>query len=376
MMIRRYRGKTLETLRETVIKEMGSSAVIIHNQKINDSGLVGKLKGTMYEVIAAVEEPIQGGSHNSGSTIPMDEILDSQKTQYMGIRRSIKMLDEKLAVLDSQFDKLLKKEDELKSVEQPDELRHIHEGWHRKVQSRLRNIDNANVEDYRKALAEHITTAGGIYFRETTGNVPDIYALAGPTGVGKTTTLAKLAAQAVLKNKLNVGLITIDTFRVAAVDQLREYSSLLGIELSVVFTEKEMKAQIKKFKDKDVILIDSQGRGPQDIEGIEAIQKILQAVPEINVVLTVPAGIRKEDSVTIFNSFKCLNPSCLIITKKDETSCFDGLSTLFDLADIPLVYITDGQRVPEDIKPASTGLITAMIIPETIKHTLSKNGGS
>ncbi|MCM8534741.1 MAG: hypothetical protein NE334_02260, partial [Lentisphaeraceae bacterium] len=271
MMIRRYRGKTLEALRETVVNEMGTSAVIIHNQKLNDSGIVGKLKGSLYEVIAAVEEPMKEGSTSSGTEIPVDEILNSQKSQYMGIRRSMKMLDEKLASLDSRFDKLMIKEKEIKSQnEAPRELKFIHEGWHRQVLSRLRNINNPSVEDYRKALAEMIPTAGGIYFRPTTGTAPDVYALAGPTGVGKTTSLAKLSAQAVLKNKLNVGLITIDTFRVAAVDQLREYANLLGIELAVVFTEKEMKKQIEAFKEKDLILIDSQGRGPHDKEGIEA----------------------------------------------------------------------------------------------------------
>ena len=135
-----------------------------------------------------------------------------------------------------------------------------------------------------------------------------------------------------------------------------------------------MKKQIENFKDKDLILIDSQGRGPQDNEGIEAIRKIFSIVPEINIVLAVPASVRREDAVTIFNSFSSLEPSCMVITKKDETSCFDGLTTLFDLADIPVVYVTDGQRVPEDIKPASTGLITAMIIPETGNKQSLMNG--
>ncbi|MCM8538090.1 MAG: hypothetical protein NE334_19260, partial [Lentisphaeraceae bacterium] len=102
--------------------------------------------------------------------------------------------------------------------------------------------------------------------------------------------------------------------------------------------------------------------------------KILKSVPEMNVVLTVPASVRKEDAVSIFNSFNCLDPSCILITKKDESSCYDGLSTLFDLADIPVVYVTDGQRVPEDIKPASSGLITAMLIPDTGDSKRLTNG--
>jgi flagellar biosynthesis protein FlhF len=376
MIIRRYRGKSLETLRETVVKEMGTSAVIIHSQKVNDAGLVGKLKGSVFEIIAAIEEPIKEGSLNSGSDVAIEEILNSQKNHYMGIRRSMKMLDEKIASIDSRFDQLIKEKANTKFQDDDvaDELKSIHQGWHKKVMSRMRKIDNPSDEDFRLALAEFIPTAGGIYFRQTTGSEPDIYALAGPTGVGKTTTLAKMAAQAVLKHKLNVGLITIDTFRVGAVDQLREYASLLGIELAVVFSEKEMKKQIDLFKEKDVILIDTQGRGPFDEEGIRTIKNILKSVPNINTILTVPAGVRKEDAVNIFNNFSMLECSCIIITKKDETCNYDGLTTLFDLADIPIIYITDGQRVPEDIHPASSGLITAMIIPEKKTSKLLTSG--
>ena len=128
-----------------------------------------------------------------------------------------------------------------------------------------------------------------------------------------------------------------------------------------------MARQIEDFKEKDVILIDTQGRGPFDEDGISAIKEILKPIENVNVLLTVCSSVRRQDAVNIFNSFRTLNPTCMILTKKDESSCCDGLTTLFDLADIPVIYVTDGQRVPEDIQPASTGLITAMIIPQESK---------
>ena len=120
-----------------------------------------------------------------------------------------------------------------------------------------------------------------------------------------------------------------------------------------------MKRQIEHFQDKDLVLIDTQGRGPFDNEGLEEIATILSSISSLNTILTLPAGVRKEDAVSISNSFKCLNPSCMIITKADETACCAGLSTLFSHTDIPLIYVTNGQRVPEDIDPASPGLISA-----------------
>jgi flagellar biosynthesis protein FlhF len=366
MIIRRYRGKTLESLRETVVKEMGNNAVIIHSQKLNENGIIGKFKGKAYEIIAAIEEPVTEGELSSGKDVNIDELMSSQKSHYLGIRRSMKLMDDKLASLDSRFEQMATTK-ESSDRDFPPMLKNVHKDWHRKILSRIKDPDNASTEEFQSALGEFIPTAGGIFFRQTTGNRPDIYALAGPTGVGKTTTLAKLAAQAVLKSKLNVGLITIDTFRVGAVDQLREYSTLLGVELAVVFTAKEMDKQIEKFQDKDIILIDSQGRGPFDEEGINTIKETLKTIKDVNILLTVPTGIRKEDAVKIFNSFRCLSPSCMILTKSDETTCCDGLTTLFDLADIPVIYVTDGQRVPEDIHSASSGLITAMIIKEETK---------
>ena len=362
MIIRRYRGKSLEALRETVVKEMGESAVIIHSQKLNDKGIVGKLKGKSYEIIAAIEEVVTEGALSSGNDVNLDELMDSQKSHYLGIRRSMKQLDEKLASLDSRFDSLSKNNSSHDEEGLHPLLKNVHTDWHKKILARVKDPENATTEELQNALADFIPTAGGIYFRQTTGDEPDIYTLAGPTGVGKTTTLAKLAAHAVLKCKLNVGLITIDTFRVGAVDQLREYATLLGVELAVAFTPKEMSRQVEKFQDKDLILIDSQGRGPFDEDGIKAIHDHLKVIKGVNVLLTVPAGIRKEDAVTVLNSFRSLKPSCMILTKSDETSCCDGLTTLIDLADIPVIYVTDGQRVPEDIHSASSGLITAMII--------------
>lgn len=362
MIIRRYRGKSLENLRETVIKEMGNNAVIVHSQKINDNGLVGKLKGKVYEIIAAVEDPLNPGSTSTGNDINWEEFLSDNKSQYIGMRRSMKLMDDKLAAIETKFEAIVKKS--VKDATVPDALKNIHKAWHGKLINRVKDPDTASHEEYRDILTEMIPTAGGIYFRQTTGNAPDIYAMVGPTGVGKTTTLAKLASQAVLKNKLNVGLITIDTFRVAAVDQLREYANLLGVEIAAVFTPKEMERQIEKFKNKDLILIDTQGRGPFDQEGIRGIEEILEVVPDVNVILNVTADVRRDDAVHIYNSFKKVSPGCLIITKTDETRSFDGLTTLFDLADIPVIYVTNGQRVPEDIEPASSGLITAMIIPE------------
>lgn len=372
MIVRRYKGKSLESLRATVLKEMGTKAVIVHSEKTSGDGILGSLKGTEYEVIAAVEDAVEEGQLSQGSKLDSEQVNDlinTQKLQYQGLRKSMKRIDETLGDLDTRIKDINSKQAALPpqgQIHNPfKELENVHSEWHNDIYLNASKMAKGTIkaENWLEALADKIPSAGGILFRKTTGSTPDIYAFCGPTGVGKTTTLAKLAAQAVLKDGLNVGLITIDTFRVGAVDQLREYANLLGAELAVVFSSTEMQHQLKAYNDKDLVLIDTQGRGPFDNEGIEGIKEILDAIPSVNTLLHFPASIRRKDAIQNFKSFRRLNPVCTVITKADEANTCDGLTQLFETSSIPVVYVTDGQRVPEDIHPASAGLLARIIFP-------------
>ena len=128
MIIRRYRGKSLETLRETVVKEMGANAVIVHTQKLNDNGLVGKFKGKSFEIIAAVEDPISGGSVSTGKDINWEDFLNDNKSQYIGMRRSMKLMDDKLASIETKFEAIMKKS--IKDTVVPHALVNVHKVWH------------------------------------------------------------------------------------------------------------------------------------------------------------------------------------------------------------------------------------------------------
>jgi flagellar biosynthesis protein FlhF len=214
-------------------------------------------------------------------------------------------------------------------------------------------------------------------FRHTPQAPPDVYVLTGPTGVGKTTTLAKLAARCVLAEKLNVGLITTDTFRVAAVDQLREYSSLLGVEIAVAFSSEELDAQLRRFHDKDVVFIDTPGRSPYDLEGLQLTRNMLEPFfGRICTLMIFPANIRKDDASALFAAYSCLKPSALIISKTDEASRCDGITTMLECSQLPVLYLTDGQRVPEDIHCASPGLVASLVIPFVKTSEPLKAGGA
>ncbi len=376
MKVRRYNGSSLEKIREVIQKEFGDNAVIVNTKKITKPGLIPGRSSVTYEVIAAVDEAVDADNLESlGTTVSsgaIEELLETQKNQYRGLRSSMQRLDEKLAELDGRMDSLNNRTDP--NFERT-ELTNVHEEWREEMIESVRNLTNGKEPtalDWMEALATLIPTAGGIMFRKTEGTPPDVYVLSGPTGVGKTTTLAKLAAKCVLGQNLNVGLLTIDTFRVAAVDQLREYANLLGIEMQVAFSPEELSKHISRFADKDVVFIDTPGRSQFDDFGINSIRECIAAQSDLSVLLTVPVNVRKEDAESIYQNYKALDPVALVLTKSDETTKCDGLTTLFDKSGLPVIYVTMGQRVPEDIKEAAPGLIASLILPETSKSVVAK----
>ena len=202
---------------------------------------------------------------------------------------------------------------------------------------------------------------------------PAVYLFIGPTGVGKTTTLAKIAADCVISQRLNVGMITMDTYRVGGTEQLRQYADLLGVPLKVAFSATELKNYINRFEDKDVVFVDTPGRSQFDRTGINHIQDTLSKFGEPNSLLHVPANVRKQDAETIVSGYGQMNADSLIVTKADEATVCDGLPELCGLANIPVSYVTDGQRVPEDIKTASRDYI-AKLAPVDNEDETDKEG--
>ncbi len=177
--------------------------------------------------------------------------------------------------------------------------------------------------------------------------------LVGPTGVGKTTTIAKLAGRFGLEGDLRVGLITVDTYRVAAVDQLRTYAEIIDLPLQVVSSPAELPAALEQFAEFDLVLIDTAGRSPHDDRQLEELKQLVAAATpdDICLVLSLASGAKALRSTA--DRFAAVRPTSLILTKLDEAAgCGGLLSVSRDIA-IPISYFTLGQEVPRDIEPAN-----------------------
>lgn len=182
---------------------------------------------------------------------------------------------------------------------------------------------------------------------------PLIFALVGPTGVGKTTTLAKLAARYSVQYRLPVALITADTFRIGAVGQLRTYSDLMRAPLEVAYTPQELAGHVDRHRDKAIIFIDTPGRSPTDTEQLEVLRSFMAVLPNPHLQIAVAAGTLLADAQRIVERFSVVRPSGILLTKLDETTLLGPACALLAASGLPISYVTTGQRVPEDIEIAA-----------------------
>lgn len=191
-----------------------------------------------------------------------------------------------------------------------------------------------------------------------------IVALIGATGVGKTTTLAKIAARFVLEKNIRAALITADTYRISAVEQLKTYSDIIGLPLEIVYTPEELKVAIHRHRDKDLILIDTAGRSQHNEYQMKELQDFLAVDSRIEKHLVMSATTKNRDVADILQKFSVCNPGRVIFTKTDETSSLGMIVNLLADKEIALSFMTNGQSVPDDIVPATADKLAALLLRE------------
>jgi len=206
---------------------------------------------------------------------------------------------------------------------------------------------------------------------------PRVIALVGPTGVGKTTTVAKLAATYKLRHGKTVGLITSDTYRIAAVEQLKTYAGIIGLPLKVANSPEELSQAIEELGSCDIVVIDTAGRSQNDARRLDELAEFTKAaVPdETHLVLSTTVGdnvLRKTAQ-----RFKALGPDRCILTKLDEAVTTGPIAGLCDRIGLPLSFITVGQEVPDDLEPARVDRLARCVLdgPEAVVRRWSEDHG-
>ena len=194
------------------------------------------------------------------------------------------------------------------------------------------------------------------------GRGPRTLALIGPTGVGKTTTVAKLAADFLLNQGRKIALVTIDIYRIAAAEQLKVYGEIMQLPVDVVLSPEQLRQVLERHRDKDLILIDTAGRSPRDKAGIDELEKFIGEGSGVENHLVLSATTREQELFGAIRRFGRLPIDSLIFTKLDECEGLGSILNVHFKHDCPLSYLTNGQRVPEDLLPADPRQLAGMVM--------------
>jgi len=388
MKVKRYIGDNVQDAYQKVRAELGRDAVIINTRKIRKKGIKGFFSKPVIEVVAAIDdyERVVNNYNKNYSVIREEEVKDRVNSkEFEKPFKEFKVINsyEEKSV-SSEFNEIKTMLSKVYKVIKADEM-NLSELC-REYINRLRNeeideeiIDNIiekiekltadlqNNEDYIRdfiynLLSEYITTEK----KEEDSNDKKVIIFIGPTGVGKTTTMAKLAALYTLSKNKKVGFITSDTYRIAAVEQLRTYSDIIGIPLKVIYSPQEFRTAIEGFKDKDIIMVDTAGRSHKDKYQLAELKHLLDIHTESKIYLVISAGTKMKDCRDIINSYSFLDEYNLLFTKLDETSTHGILVNTSYITKRPLSYLTYGQNVPDDIEVANKSKIINALLGDRI----------
>ncbi|MBW1670333.1 MAG: flagellar biosynthesis protein FlhF [Deltaproteobacteria bacterium] len=188
----------------------------------------------------------------------------------------------------------------------------------------------------------------------------------GPAGSGKTTTLAKLAAQYLFSDRLDIGILTTDTFRIGATEQLKIYADIMGLPLKLISKKEEFKESLDAFGDKDIILIDTPGKTYKDENYLMKLKELfaIDSPIETNLILNITAN--QENMIETAERFGIINYDNIIFTKLDEANNFGSIYNIIDYAGKPVFYIANGQNVPQDLEKVDPGKLARLIVKNSI----------
>jgi|HubBroStandDraft_1064217.scaffolds.fasta_scaffold18149_3 flagellar biosynthesis protein FlhF len=197
-------------------------------------------------------------------------------------------------------------------------------------------------------------------------NGPRVVALAGPPGAGKTTMLAKLAVTCGLAARRSLALVSMDDFRVAGADQLRSYAAILGAGFQALDSVGALAHALDEYRGKRLVLIDTPGYGPRDMDRASDLARFLSTRPDIATHLVLTASMKSADLTHVVERFEIFRPSSLLFTRLDETACFGTAFSASVRHAKPISFLSTGQEIPDDLAPATKERIMSLLWPQTL----------
>ena len=370
-----------------VRNELGNDAIILNSRVIQTGGFLGLFKKRGIEVVAALDSPsIQTANpidkenqyREMVSTplikeTPKEQKMISDKNQMVSTKLQ-EELDQLKALIKSTSNPVNHEKSVGISIPSPilkvqqmfikQELSHtviddltnrLMEEWNK----RERNLSYEEVEEFaKKFLIQQINRIpfGGISFNKKYVNI------VGPTGVGKTTTLAKIASLCLLTYKKKVAFITTDTYRIGAIEQLKTYANILNVPIEVCYNSEDFQFATKKFASYDVVFIDTAGKNFRRAKYVEDLKNMIDFNLEIETYLVLSLTSKQIDMEEIIKQFSEIHIDKFIFTKADETATYGSMFNIIHQENKGVAYITNGQDVPDDLVMVSSKKIVDLIV--------------
>ena len=397
MIIKKFTGKTKEEAVEAARKDMGSGVVVMNVKDVKRKGIAALFLPKQVEITAALEEheeprPIRreqtrGGAADSGekdsrargdrAAVPtsggawgtqqensqsIEKKLDSLQTlllsrfQQEEAARNTQPAAEPQEDADEEKQEISEQERFVKLLYNTMLENEVDEKYANQIIDELEKGKNGNIpfdyilsNVYQKLILK-FGKAEGIKEAESG---PRLVLFMGPTGVGKTTTIAKIASHFVMDEKKRLALLTADTYRIAAAEQLRTYANILEVPFRVVYTKEEAAAAVADFNDYDYIFVDTAGHSHQNEEQLNNMRELMDTLKqagEYQTFLVLSATTKYRDLLKIASNYEEVSDYQMIFTKLDETSTLGNLLNLKLYTDAEIAYVTCGQNVPEDLE--------------------------
>ncbi len=402
MLVKKFQGATESEAMLQVKEEMGSQAVVLNVKTIKHRGLMRLFKGNIVEVTAALgeneDEQIPVSQAESQFEVRVDNDFskdlsavaakveqsiresENDKTYARSLNREPERnsydsaIEEKLNSLQMLLEQQLNKEEKENDAEAVEEEKNEFLKFEQLVYNTM--LDNEVKEQYINQIIDEINHSNlstdtanvdlmlaNIYQKmilkfgsgstiEPAENGTKLLFFVGPTGVGKTTTIAKVASKLKLEDKRKIAMLTTDTYRIAAAEQLRTYSDILDTPFQVIYTPEELIDAANEWSEYDYILVDTAGHSPNNSKQQEDLLQFVKAVPEEqekDIYLVVSATTKYADLINIVNQYGDVGKYKLIFTKLDETTAWGNILNLRMYTNAEIAFMTNGQNVPDDI---------------------------
>lgn len=410
MIIKKFQGKTESEAIEAAKKELGESIVIMNVKNFRKKKFFGIFGTNMVEITVALEaeterpvSTVAPVKEVTGPIVPgaiWEKASETKAVDEAGMQDEtgkaiVEKLDGLQLLLQQQF-KMVEEEERREKKEQKEtNTETTKEPQSNEILTFMKLLYNTMIENevndkYANELISDIEKSGkpdrqmdytlsNVYQKmilkfgkaeliQPATKTPKLIYFIGPTGVGKTTTIAKIASKFCVEEKKKIALLTADTYRIAAAEQLRTYASILEVPFRVIYTPEEIIQAVEEFKELDYILIDTSGHSHQNEEQKNAVGELINATGEHlekETFLVVSATTKYRDLIGIADAYKDMTKYKIIFTKLDETTALGNLYNLRLYTGASLSYVTCGQNVPDDILPFNP--------QSTVKQILSSN---